>query len=182
VSGGGPQPKQDIGALLEAVRTIGEGTPGATLSPGGGGGAGGPAQGRGRGGGSVPWGKVTLGSGADRAGVSTRPVVFRFLRGLAGLAGHPITIGTGSNHSQMTTSGNVSDHWTGHAADVPASGAALTRLGRLALMRAGMPRSQARKATGGIYNLTWKGRRVQIIFNTTEGGNHWNHLHVGISA
>jgi hypothetical protein len=76
----------------------------------------------------------------------------------------------------------VSDHWDGWGADIPASGAALTRLGQSALIALGMPEAQARKAKGGIYNLKYgKRRRVQIIFNTNEGGNHYNHLHIGVS-
>lgn len=127
-------------------------------------------------------GQVTLSPSADRPGVRTRPHVLGFLGQVAGIYGQPLTVGTGSNHNQMTTSGNVSDHWTGRAADVPASGAELTRLGQAALRAAGMSKAQARKATGGVYNLTWHGRRVQILFNTKVGGNHFNHLHVGISA
>jgi hypothetical protein len=41
--------------------------------------------------------------------------------------GEPLTIGTGSRHSRMTTSGNVSDHWGGNAADIPATGRNLIR-------------------------------------------------------
>jgi hypothetical protein len=36
------------------------------------------------------------------------------------------------------------------------------------------------KQSGGLFNLHWRGHRIQVIFNTTEGGNHWNHLHVGV--
>jgi hypothetical protein len=78
----------------------------------------------------------------------------------------------------MTVNGNESQHWTGHAADIPSRGAALRRLGYLALIRAGMPRAQAAKArkTGGLFNVG----RYQIIFATDEGGNHYDHLHVGV--
>lgn len=125
-------------------------------------------------------GKVVVAAGANRAGVSIQPIVFDFLKGLAGLVGHKITIGTGTNHDKMTVNGNVSDHWDGHASDIPAAGASLIRLGQQALINAGMPHSQALKQTGGLYNLQWNGHRVQIIFNTHEGGDHTNHLHVGI--
>jgi hypothetical protein len=65
----------------------------------------------------------------------------------------------------------VSDHWGGNAADIPASGRNLIRIGRAALIAAGMSPAQARKAKGGIYNV----RGGQIIFNTTD---HYDHLHV----
>lgn len=131
---------------------------------------------------NVPRGQVTLAAGADRPGAHTRPHVMHFLERVAGLAGEPLTIGTGTDHSQMTVNGNVSDHWTGRAADVPAAGKELIKLGRAALIAAGMPRSKAKKVNGGLFNLMWHGRRVQVIFNTQEGGDHTDHLHVGLSA
>lgn len=173
VSSGGPAARPDTAALLEAIRTVGQGTPGvpgmtpgeplAAVQPGGGGGGGGQL------------GRVTLAPGADRAGVSTNRAVIRFGRRIAGRVGSPLTIGTGTNHSQMTVSGNVSAHWDGNAADVPAAGRRLIRLGQAALIEAGMPARQARRQTGGLFNVgNW-----QIIFNTQEGGDHTDHLHYG---
>lgn len=120
--------------------------------------------------------RVRMSPGADRSGVPTIDAVKVFLSHVGELAGiRSITVGTGSNHPQYTTNGNVSNHWNGHAADVPASGKTLTRLGRAALVAAGMPREQAMRANGDIYNVgPW-----QIIFNTDLGGGHWDHLHVG---
>lgn len=119
-------------------------------------------------------GKVRISPTADRPGAHTKRGTIRFAKKVAGRYGHPLTVGTGTNHSRTTTSGNVSEHWSGHAVDIPLSGAALTRAGRAALIAAGMPKAQARKAKGGIYNVG----NHQIIFNTTQGGNHWNHLHI----
>lgn len=119
-------------------------------------------------------GRVIEPASADRPGVATQPVVKRFVAEIAGLVGHPLTIGTGTNHSRMTVNGNVSDHWSGHAADIPATGAELIRLGQAALVAAGMSPAQARKQRGGLYNVGGH----QIIFNTHIGGNHTNHLHV----
>lgn len=119
-------------------------------------------------------GRVALGTGADRQGVRTKPSVIQFTRRISGLVGHPLVIGTGTHHNQMTVNGNVSDHWDGHAADIPASGKSLIRLGQAALIAAGMKPSKARKQRGGLYNVNGH----QIIFNTYEGGNHTNHLHV----
>ena len=176
----GPQPRGLDDALEAISRLTGEDVPkpegGRTTvtvngQRGGGGGAGGGGGVRGG------RGKVVIRAGADRAGVPTRPVVKNFLSRVAGIYGKPLTVGTGSNHSRLTSSGNVSDHWDGHGADVPAAGAELTRMGRAALVAAGMKPSQARAAKGGIYNLRWRGRRVQIIFNTDD---HWDHLHAGL--
>lgn len=125
-------------------------------------------------------GTVTVAPGADRPGVPTIPAVKMFVQRLSGILGTSLTIGTGSNHTEMTTDGNVSDHWTGHAADVPLSGAALTKAGQTALIMAGMPSAQALQQRGGLFNLNVGGHRVQIIFNSMQGGNHFNHLHIGI--
>ncbi len=125
-------------------------------------------------------GKVIVAPTANRAGVALQPGVINALRVIAGQAGRPITVGTGSNHNQFVAGTNrQSDHWLGNAADVPASGAALTKLGQQALIAMGMPRAQALKQQGGVYNLTWRGKRAQIIFNSNSGGNHYNHVHVG---
>lgn len=124
------------------------------------------------------WGKwVRLAKGADRAGAETAQSVLSFVGSLGRRYGRPLTIGTGTNHNQFVVgTQRESQHWTGHAADIPATGAKLLRLGRLALVQAGMSRRDARKATGGIYNVGG----YQVIFRTNEGGNHWNHLHVGV--
>jgi hypothetical protein len=120
------------------------------------------------------FGKVTLAPNADRPGARTSKAVLQFVARIAGLAGAPLTIGTGTNHSEYTVNGNVSDHWSGHAADIPATGARLIRLGRLALIAAGADPAWAMKQTGGLYNIGGH----QIIFNTHIGGDHTNHLHV----
>jgi hypothetical protein len=123
---------------------------------------------------SAPLGRVTLRLGADRPGVRTSPTVLQFVRKIAGLARTPLTIGAGSNHSEMTVNGRVSDHWSGHAADIPATGYELVHLGRLALIAAGANPRWAMKQTGGLFNVGGH----QIIFNTHIGGDHTNHLHV----
>jgi hypothetical protein len=166
VSGGGPAPKPDYAALLAAVQTLGgdvQHAPGGTA--GGGGSFGGVTPGR-----------VRVDPNADRSGVKTNGRVLRFAAQVAGVAGIPIRIGTGSNHSKYTVDGNISDHWSGNAADIPATGRRLVRLGQAALIAAGMPASKARKQTGGLFNIG----PYQIIYATSEGGNHFTHLHVGV--
>lgn len=119
-------------------------------------------------------GKVSLSPTADRAGARTQPGVLQFAAQVAGVYGRPLLIGTGTSHNRLTVNGNVSDHWAGNAVDIPASGRELTRLGRAALVAAGMAPSRARKINGGLFNLGGH----QVIFNTRQGGNHWNHLHI----
>jgi hypothetical protein len=171
------QAKPDINQLLALVRTQG----GDQLSGGsgqmtGGGGSGGGTTTTGTtttGGG----GKVTVASGANRAGVNINPAVTNFVSRVAGLYGSPLTIGTGTNHSRLTINGTVSDHWSGNGADIPLTGRSLIRAGQDALIAAGMPAAQARKQTGGGFNIGgW-----QVIFNTDAPGwgNHTTHLHIG---
>jgi hypothetical protein len=116
-------------------------------------------------------GRVSIAANADRLGVPTNRQVIRFVQQVSALSGEPLTIGTGSRHKRITSAGYVSDHWGGNAADIPASGRNLIRLGRAALVAAGMSPAQARKAKGGIYNLNG----AQIIFNAAD---HYDHLHV----
>jgi hypothetical protein len=137
----------------------------------------------------VGGGRVAIAKGADRPGVSTQPIVKSFIAQVAGHAKRPITIGTGTNHNQMTTSGNVSDHWTGHAADLPqpVDSHQGDMVAAHALQVAGVPWSQAVRMAqkGGVFNVTpksgpYKGHRVQVLWKTMVGGNHHNHVHVGI--
>lgn len=121
---------------------------------------------------------VKVATNADRHGVTTRPEVVSFVGDVGALYGKPVTITTGTHHNQFVKGTNrESRHWTGWAADIAARGDELTRLGRSALIAAGMDPEQAYKVRGGLFNVGgW-----QIIFNTDEGGNHWDHLHVGRS-
>jgi Mannosyl-glycoprotein endo-beta-N-acetylglucosaminidase len=119
------------------------------------------------------------GKGMDRGGVRTNPAVFQSVARIAQIYGKPLTIGTGSNHREFVNndpSGHRSDHWFGEAADIPMTGAALTRLGQDALIMAGMSPAEARKQKGGVFNVGG----YNILFNTTVGGNHYNHLHIGL--
>lgn len=120
---------------------------------------------------------VVMRSGADREGMPTNPAVFDFVSSVAQVYGKPLTIGTGTAHNQFVKGTNrESEHWKGNAADIPATGKELTRMGQDALIAAGMPEAQARKKTGGVFNVNG----YQILFNTNTGGNHFNHLHVGV--
>jgi hypothetical protein len=122
-------------------------------------------------------GVVHVHPGANRPGVPLNPAVLDFVRRVSLLDGAPLTIGTGTRHNRFVVGTNrQSAHWTGRAADIPATGAALTRLGRAALVAAGMSPDRAAKINGGLFNVGG----YQIIFNSYVGGNHFNHLHVGL--
>ncbi len=127
--------------------------------------------------GSGSEGEAILAPGADRPGVSTSEAVLDAVRQISAVFGEPLTITTGTNHSQLTTSGTVSQHWTGDAADIAMTGDRLTRLGQSALIAGGWSEAKAKATTGGLFNLDngW-----QVIFNTNEGGDHYTHLHVGV--
>jgi hypothetical protein len=103
-----------------------------------------------------------------------KPQLVSFAKQVAAVYGKPLTGSDGTGHSRLTVNGNVSQHSTGNATDIPASGQELIRMGRAALIAAGMPRKQAMKQTGGLFNVG----SHQIIFATNQGGNHFNHLHI----
>lgn len=104
-----------------------------------------------------------------------QPELKSFANKVARIYGKPLTGLDGSTHSKYTVNGNVSEHYTGNATDIfTSSQKDLLRMGRAALIAAGMPRAQARRAKGGLYNVG----NHQIIFLTNEGGNHYDHLHI----
>ena len=130
-------------------------------------------------------GKVITAPGADRSGVRTHQAVRDFVAKVAGVYGSPLTITTGTNHNQYVIGTHrQSQHWTGDAADIAfghGTGSdnvdpALTKLGQDALIAAGADPEWARKQTGGAFNIGGH----NILFNTYVGGNHYNHLHVGV--
>lgn len=162
-------------AAFTRTRTTSEVVPGATLETGGGEEIG---LGQGR------HGRVKVAAGANRAGAGVKPVLVNFVKNAAGIAGTGITITTGTNHNRLTTSGNVSDHWDGHGADiaVPIDSSQGDRIAAAALVAAGVSPSKAKKMAkqGGLFTLNHEGRRIQVIWKTYEGGNHHNHVHIGI--
>lgn len=107
-----------------------------------------------------------------------KPELLTYARKVARVYGHTLTGSDGTGHSRLTVNGNVSEHTTGNATDIPATGRELIRMGRAALIAAGMPRAEALKQTGGLFNVG----NHQIIFNTHEGGDHTNHLHISTHA
>lgn len=133
-----------------------------------------------------PKGPVTLAPGADRAGTRTKQVLLDFLARVAGVANRRLIITTGTNHSQFSSSGNVSDHWSGMAADLgsvankfPNGGGAGTTIAAAALRTAGIPEGRALSLaqSGGGHSVCYRGWRVQVIWRT---GGHFDHDHIGL--
>lgn len=113
-----------------------------------------------------------------------QPELVSFARKVAAQLGAELEGMDGSTHSKFTVNGNVSEHFTGNATDIfkiggqPAKGTVLLHAGQAALIAAGMPREQALKSKGGLYNVG----NHQIIFLTMQGGNHFDHLHISTHA
>jgi hypothetical protein len=104
------------------------------------------------------------------------PQILQFVGKVGQLAGEKLTPWGNESHSLTTVNGNRSAHADGMAADIPATGETLIRRGQAALIAAGMPEAEARKIRGGLFNVGG----YQVIFNTQEGGDHTDHVHVGI--
>ncbi len=132
--------------------------------------------------GAVGRGSVTVQPRRLPVGQGAQPIkshVIEFVRRLSAAYGSPLTIWDNSTHNRLVkNSSNESQHWTGNAADIPMQGAALTRLGQTALVVAGASPAVAYKQTGGAFTVNG----VNILFNTNIGGNHFDHLHVGLTS
>jgi hypothetical protein len=104
------------------------------------------------------------------------PEILQFVGRIGRRANTVLTPWGNESHSLTTVNGRPSAHGTGHAADIPARGDELIRLGRMALIEAGADPEWAMKQKGGLFNIGG----YQVIFATKEGGNHYDHVHVGI--
>lgn len=134
-------------------------------------------------------GRVILAAGANLQGKPIQPITMHFVERMAAFLHKPITITTGTNHSQFTVGGKVSDHFSGHAADIGMAANGGTddspvgdRIMEAALVLAGVPESKAlaQARGGGLFTFAHNGERIQCIWKTNEGGNHHNHVHVGV--
>lgn len=135
-------------------------------------------------------GKAILVAGADggqNPGAVTKQHVLRFVELMAGALGKTIYITTGTNHNQMTTSGNVSDHWSGNAADL-GSAANNFRVGGkggddVARAAAEVLGIKLKDVTGNWVWHPWDYRgvsyRVQVGWKEPDG-SHRDHVHVGV--
>lgn len=130
-------------------------------------------------------GAARIAPGANLPGKPIRPPTLDFLRRVGALVGHPITVTTGTNHSKYTVDGLVSDHFYGYAADfgIAANGGVPggDRICTAGLIAAGdRPAAAASECQrGGLYTRYRDGLRIQVIWKTYEGGDHFDHVHIG---
>ena len=134
-------------------------------------------------------GTVIVGPNANLPGKPMARSTVDYVKRMAALLHKPIVITTGTNHSQFTSSGSISDHFTGHAADIgmAANGGfddspVGDRIMTAALRVGGVPAAEAKAKAraGGLFNLVHDGLRIQCIWKTNIGGTHHNHVHVGL--
>lgn len=128
-------------------------------------------------------GNYSVAPGANRSGADMTGNIKSFLSDMT-RSGRSVKVGTGTNHNRMTLSGNVSDHWSGNAADLPTSGSQGDLIAAHAIKSASgksWSEALAMARKGGVFNFqTKKYGRVQVLWKTNVGGNHFNHVHVGV--
>jgi hypothetical protein len=133
-------------------------------------------------------GAVQIAPGANLPGRPLTRETLAFVARVAGIHGAPLIVTTGTNHDYYTVNGTVSDHASGHAADIGMAANAGTNDGPVGdqimtacLVAAGTPPAQAEHAArrGGLYTLEHDGLRIQCIWKTDQGGNHHDHVHIG---
>lgn len=134
-------------------------------------------------------GHVKIAPGANLNGHSIKKPVLDFLGRVSVRLNKEIVVTTGTNHDKFTTDGNISDHFVGMATDLGmiANGGSDDspvgdRLMEAVLIEAGVPPSTAKDHAkkGGLFNEHRNGFRIQAIWKTNQGGNHHNHVHVGL--
>lgn len=139
-------------------------------------------------------GVVMVLPGANRPGVPIQPETLDFLQRVAGIYGKPLNCSVGSRHDQYSTDGLQSDHWTGNACDFFMSdnggttdGTVGDEIATACLLAAGYSSDQASQSAflGGLYTIDgvhspFGTLRVQCIWKTFQGGNHHDHVHIGV--
>jgi hypothetical protein len=134
-------------------------------------------------------GEVVIALGANRPDEGITPMTLDYIARMAARINRRIVITTGTNHNKFTVNGNISDHFSGHAVDLGmiANGGSDDspvgdRIMEAGLVLAGVSPSQAKAQAngGGLFTLVHEGKRIQCIWKTNEGGNHHNHVHIGV--
>lgn len=144
-------------------------------------------------------GKVVVAPGAERDGHGLQKPILGLLRDVSAASGRDVTVTTGTNHSQfVVNTKRQSDHWVGNAADLGVGGdarqdKAVGKKGDLIAAHAiqvasqragdGMTFAAALKLAkrGGVFNFETPQGRVQVLWRTLVGGDHFNHVHVGLA-
>ena len=134
-------------------------------------------------------GTFTIAPGANVPGKPLSPLLTAFIGRMATFYDATLVVTTGTNHDRYTTSGHISDHVSGNGADFGMvanggtdDGPVGDAIAAAAFLAAGLPRDVAivRARAGGAQTIVSNGLRIQIIWKSDVGGNHHNHVHVGI--
>jgi hypothetical protein len=137
----------------------------------------------------VSGGKVVVAAGANLPGKPIQAITLDYVAHMAASLGKPITVTTGTNHNKFSASGLVSDHFSGHACDIGMFANGGTddspvgdRIMEIACLLAGDSQAgaSAKAHSGGLFTFMHNHQRIQCIWKTNEGGNHHNHVHVGV--
>ncbi len=134
-------------------------------------------------------GHYSVEAGANRAGAGLTADMKAFLNAMTA-SGRSVKVTTGTNHNRMTTTGNVSDHFSGNGVDIgssangfPSTGGGTGDLIAAHAIKQASGKSWAESLAlarkGGAYTFNRNGKRTQVIYKSSVGGNHWNHVHVG---
>lgn len=139
-------------------------------------------------------GKPKLGELTGEDLSTSSPAIKRLGRVIAGRVGSPLEIISAARPGSTTTSGNVSDHSTGNAIDIHALSTRYgseadqehgNRIAYEAVIAAGGSKAQAQAMAengGALSVVNDQGVRTQIIWRSDIGGDHHNHVHVGVSG
>ena len=131
-------------------------------------------------------GELRFAPGVDAA---VTPLIRAIGERIAGLYGKPLVVTSARRPGAITANGNVSDHASGNALDFGMAanggvgdGPVGDRIAADALIVAGWtePRATAWAKHGGLIDISVAGIRIQIIWKTDEGGDHHDHVHVGV--
>ncbi|MGV8122690.1 MAG: hypothetical protein AB2L14_23260 [Candidatus Xenobiia bacterium LiM19] len=104
---------------------------------------------------------------------------------LVALCGDGFSVSSAKRDTQMTKSGNVSDHYSGnkdaYANDIvwgssQPNGKSDEAASKIVAALGG-PAGWGKN--GGVFSTTINGIRYQVLYRTNEGGNHFNHIHLG---
>lgn len=122
-------------------------------------------------------GSVTV-SGSGSAGPpdwgGTKAVAESIVQGLG------LSVSSSKRSTETTTTGGVSDHWIGckecYALDNTGSVQAMDQAARTIISRLGG------HYNGGelVFSTEKNGFRIQVLYRTYIGGNHFTHIHVGV--
>ena len=111
-----------------------------------------------------------------------KPHVIRYVQRISAVYGRPLVCTSGRRYSYVKGTHRLSQHVLGEAADIATPTEAMNvTVGQDALIAAGMGRSVARTVRSPVvYGFYY--RDINILFQTYVGGNHHNHVHVGLKS